>query len=200
MCVCVYLWWWSSYRDSVDNIVEENSSILSLIRMRWLPSARACSSKTLHQENPPVFNWRCRLTQVDLYIRHKTAVVFVIVLVLLLLSRLCFQCFEFEPVRFVIQNNRWSWWIKITADLLHWLAPLLLSCFSSLYFSWLLDHLISVVQQTYRYCLAVDTNISYTYTNFRIIIYQSHLHIVDSLHMVQLMPLPFQNPIISCLV
>jgi len=36
-------------------------------------------SKTLHQENPPVLNWKCRLTQVD---RHngRTAVVVVIVL------------------------------------------------------------------------------------------------------------------------
>jgi len=30
------------YRDSVDNTVEENSSVFSLVRMRWLPSARAC--------------------------------------------------------------------------------------------------------------------------------------------------------------
>jgi len=30
------------YGDSVDNTVEENSSISSLIRMRWLLSARAC--------------------------------------------------------------------------------------------------------------------------------------------------------------
>jgi len=28
--------------DSVDNTVEENSGVFSLIRMRWLPSARAC--------------------------------------------------------------------------------------------------------------------------------------------------------------
>jgi len=28
--------------DSVDNTVGENSSVFSLIRMRWLPSARAC--------------------------------------------------------------------------------------------------------------------------------------------------------------
>jgi len=31
-----------TYRDSVDNTVEENSSIFSLSRMHWLPSARAC--------------------------------------------------------------------------------------------------------------------------------------------------------------
>jgi len=30
------------YRDSVDNTVDENSSVFFLIGMRWLPSARAC--------------------------------------------------------------------------------------------------------------------------------------------------------------
>jgi len=30
------------YEDSVDNSVQENSSVFSLIRMRWLPSPRAC--------------------------------------------------------------------------------------------------------------------------------------------------------------
>jgi len=53
----------SRYGDSVDNTVE-NSSVFSLIRTRWLPS-------TLHQQNPPVLNWRCRLTQVDLYNGRK---------------------------------------------------------------------------------------------------------------------------------
>ena len=46
----VYLPWYrlatsilkNRYGDSVDNTVEENSSIFSLIRMRWLLSARAC--------------------------------------------------------------------------------------------------------------------------------------------------------------
>jgi len=31
----------------------------------------------LHQQNPPVLNWRCRLTQVDLNNGRKTVVVFV---------------------------------------------------------------------------------------------------------------------------
>jgi len=31
-----------TYGDSVDNTVEENSSVFSLSRMHWLPSARAC--------------------------------------------------------------------------------------------------------------------------------------------------------------
>ena len=39
--------------------------------------ARACGHKTLHQQDPPVLNWRCRLTQVDLYNGHKTMVVVV---------------------------------------------------------------------------------------------------------------------------
>ena len=29
----------------------------------------------LHQQNPPILNWRCRLTQVDLYNGHKMVVV-----------------------------------------------------------------------------------------------------------------------------
>ena len=42
---CCYYWLLSSTLrcgDSVDNTIEENSSIFSLIRMCWLPSARAC--------------------------------------------------------------------------------------------------------------------------------------------------------------
>jgi len=44
-CVSYLLRSWLSfirYGDSIDNTVEENSSIFSLIRMRWLPSVRAC--------------------------------------------------------------------------------------------------------------------------------------------------------------
>jgi len=65
-------------RDSVDNTVEENFSVFSLIRVCWLPSARPCDSKTLHQQNPPVLNWRCRLTQVNLYNGRKTVFVVVV--------------------------------------------------------------------------------------------------------------------------
>ena len=35
-------------------------------------------SKTFHQQNPPVLNWRCQITQVDLYNGGKTVVVVVI--------------------------------------------------------------------------------------------------------------------------
>ena len=46
-------------------------------------------SKTQHQQNPPVLNWRCRLTQVDLYSGRERVMVMVYV------SRkwLCRQCF-----------------------------------------------------------------------------------------------------------
>ena len=40
------------YIDSVDNTVEENSRVFSLIRMRWLSSAR----ERRHQQNPPVLS------------------------------------------------------------------------------------------------------------------------------------------------
>jgi len=38
----------------------------------------------LHQQNPPVPNWRCRLTQVDLYNGRKMVVVVVVVVVMVL--------------------------------------------------------------------------------------------------------------------
>jgi len=55
------------YGDSVDNTVEENSSIFSLIRMHWLPSARASGQSNSAPTSPPVLNRRCWLTQADLY-------------------------------------------------------------------------------------------------------------------------------------
>ena len=54
------------YRDSVDNSVEENFIVFS---------ARHVGSKSLHQQNPPVLNWRCRLTQADLCNCCKAVVV-----------------------------------------------------------------------------------------------------------------------------
>ena len=39
-------------------------------------------SKTLHQQNPPVLNWRCRLTRVDVYNGRKTVVMVVVVVVI----------------------------------------------------------------------------------------------------------------------
>jgi len=42
---------------------------------RGLTSKGTGGSKTLHQQNTPVLNWRCGLMQVDLYNGHKTVVV-----------------------------------------------------------------------------------------------------------------------------
>jgi len=36
----------------------------------------------LHQQNPPVLDWRFQLTQVDLYNSHKMVVVVVVVVVI----------------------------------------------------------------------------------------------------------------------
>ena len=59
--------------DSVDNTVDKNSRVFSLIRI-------FVSNTTLHQQNPhSVLNWRCRLTHVDLYNGRKTAVAVVVV-------------------------------------------------------------------------------------------------------------------------
>jgi len=66
------------YGDSVDNTAEQNSSVFFLIRIRWLQSARASGSKTLHRQNPPVLNWRCQLTQIDLNNGCKTVIVVVV--------------------------------------------------------------------------------------------------------------------------
>ena len=64
------------YADSIDNTAEENSSVFCLIRIRQQGHV---GSKTLHQENPPVLNWRCRLTQVGLHNGRETVVVVVVV-------------------------------------------------------------------------------------------------------------------------
>ena len=58
------------YGDGVDNTLEDNSSVFSLVQMQG-----HAGSKTLHQQNPPVLNWGCRLMQVDVYNGFKTVVV-----------------------------------------------------------------------------------------------------------------------------
>ena len=75
VCMCVTLslrYIYIRYRDSV----EENSSVFSLMWVRWLPSAEHAGSKTLHQQNPLVLIWRCCLRQVDLYNGYKTGWLF----------------------------------------------------------------------------------------------------------------------------
>jgi len=59
----------------------ENSSIFSLIQMCSLTLARACGQ--LHQQNAPALNWRCQLTQADLYNGHKIVVVAVLLFIMI---------------------------------------------------------------------------------------------------------------------
>jgi len=58
------------------NIIEENSRIFSLIRIHscYQQGHHACS-KNLLRQNPPVLNWKCRLTQVVMYNGCKMVVV-----------------------------------------------------------------------------------------------------------------------------
>ena len=54
-------------------------------------------SKTLHQQNPRVLNWRCQLTQVDLYNGRKTVVAVVLIsLIALYLLHLLSLHFGFQ--------------------------------------------------------------------------------------------------------
>jgi len=41
------MFWRIRYGDSVDNTVEENSGVFSLIQMLWLLSAKACRTLKL---------------------------------------------------------------------------------------------------------------------------------------------------------
>ena len=67
----LYWWLWLHYTTKTANIkmtillliitVIASVNVFSLIRQQG-----HVGRKTLHQQNPPVFNWRCWLTQVDL--------------------------------------------------------------------------------------------------------------------------------------
>jgi len=46
-------------------------------------------SKTLHEQNPPVLNWKCRLTQVDLYDGRNIVVVVVVMNLSYDISKCC---------------------------------------------------------------------------------------------------------------
>jgi len=87
-CPCVAVMWsyvtllWplviisvEDYGDGVDNTIEENSSVFSVVWMHQLPSARSCGSKTFIHWNSAVLNWCCRLRakHIDLYNIHKTS-------------------------------------------------------------------------------------------------------------------------------
>jgi len=62
--------------ESVDNTVREE-----LQRLVPNPKALLASARAWDQQNPPVLNWRCRLTRVDVYNGCKTVVVVAVVVV-----------------------------------------------------------------------------------------------------------------------
>jgi len=62
----------SMQRYSKTKKVDVFSGTPCIVDTRW---QRHVGSKTVHQQNPPVLNWRCSLTQVDMYNGHKMAVV-----------------------------------------------------------------------------------------------------------------------------
>ena len=81
-------------RDSVDNTVRTPASS-SKSKCAGCCQQGHVGNKTLHRQNPPVLNWRCWLTQVDLYNGDKM----VLVVVQLLYSRCslllyCFFCYQ----------------------------------------------------------------------------------------------------------
>jgi len=77
------------------------TNFLSVVLLScWLPSARHAGSKTLHQQNPPVVNWRCWPTQVDLYNGRKT----VVVVVLFCLLVLCCSVSAVYMIVFTVQK------------------------------------------------------------------------------------------------
>jgi len=65
--------------DSLTMTYTDYQSYTLLAQLLWctFPCEQQghAGSKTLHRQNPPVVNWRCWLTQADLYNGHKTVVV-----------------------------------------------------------------------------------------------------------------------------
>jgi len=67
------------YVDSVDNTFEENYQLLLYPNAVVAISKGMWAVKLLHQQNPPVLNWRCWLTRVDLYNDCKMVVGWLVV-------------------------------------------------------------------------------------------------------------------------
>jgi len=67
------------YKDSVDNTVEENSSVFILIWLRCLLFSKGMRAVKLCTNNIPILNWRCRLMQTDLYNGCKTVIILLLI-------------------------------------------------------------------------------------------------------------------------
>jgi len=60
-----------SQLGNLGNTVEKNYRVFSLLNLLVVVSKRHVGSKTSLQQNPPVFTWRCRLTQDDCMMARK---------------------------------------------------------------------------------------------------------------------------------
>jgi len=79
------------YGDGAVNTTDENSSIFCLIWKQGIWAANK-NDNTILQHNPPLFNWGCWLTQVDLYTGCKMVVcvgVVIVVAVVVVLKTVC---------------------------------------------------------------------------------------------------------------
>ena len=74
LTILLVLFW--RYGDSVDDTAETASALV------LVAASRGMRAVALHQQNPPVLNWRCRLTQIDVHNGRKTVVVVVVVVVI----------------------------------------------------------------------------------------------------------------------
>jgi len=74
LTILLVLFW--RYGDSVDDTAETASALV------LVAASRGMRAVTLHQQNPPVLNWRCRLTQIDVHNGRKKVVVVVVVVVI----------------------------------------------------------------------------------------------------------------------
>ena len=76
LTILLVLFW--RYGDSVDDTAETASALV------LVAACRGMRAVTLHQQNPPVLKWRCRLTQIDVHNGRKTVVVVVVVVVVVI--------------------------------------------------------------------------------------------------------------------
>jgi len=70
-----------------------------------LPEQWHAGSQTLHEQNPPVLNWRFRLTQVELYNGHRTVVAWVVYM-----PRINATCYYYAASKTNLYKNISSIW------------------------------------------------------------------------------------------
>jgi len=76
LTILLVLFW--RYGDSVDDTAETASALV------LVAASSGMRAVTLHRRNPPVLDWGCRLTQIDMHNGRKTVVVVVVVVVVVI--------------------------------------------------------------------------------------------------------------------